>query len=488
VIDPSASSGRTGIQLPPGLRLAGVGVRVGAWFVDSLILGVLHVGFWIAAVAAGVITIDSEAQRQLEASPLTLPTVAPYRVNLTLLAAMMIIFLTLNVLYATVFWWKLRGMPGQRLLSLQVGSAATGQNLSFVRALIRAVTALGIPMAAVAGLLYGVFALETSVPWQDLLNPTPGGPAEAWLSRWSLPLDLALVGALAWPALLLASSAASPRRQGLHDRLAGSLVVGRARAMPAVPYGYYPGYGSAYGASGVYPPGVVPPSVVQPGAWPPGLVPPGATPGEPTGPAVEGDGDAPVAGSANVEGGPTQGSPAPSGMSPWLAPTGRPDARPALQVSTLNRRLAAYVFDCVLVYMVYLLTASVAVAALMPSSAATLDERTFILLGLAGGLEQLLYFAAGWTLRRGTMGQRLFHLRVADAATGKALGTMDAIVRWAVLQGPFALVSIVPGGARDLTILVAAGWILYLYYTTMTDPDQRGLHDRFLNTKVSQDD
>ncbi|MGD0121090.1 MAG: RDD family protein [Candidatus Limnocylindrales bacterium] len=476
--DPSAP-GRAGIQLPPGLGLAGVGVRAGAWLIDTLILGVLHAGFWILVVVAGVVTIDPEAQRQMEASPLMLPTVAPYRVNLTQLAAMMTVFVILNVLYATFFWWKLRGMPGQRLLALQVGSAATGRNLSFGRAVIRAVTAVGIPMATVAGLLFAVFALEASVPWQDLLDAKPGGPAEAWLSKWSLPLDLALLGAVAWPGLLLASMAASPRRQGLHDRLAGSLVVGKTRAIPPTPYGYYPGYGSAYGSPGTILPGTVPPGVVPPGAWPPGVVAPGSPPA---------DLDAPAAESADGEVVPTDGSSAPGGISPWLAPPGRSDARPALLVATVNRRLAAYLFDCALVYMVYLMTASTAVAALLPSSGTTLDERTFILLGLAGGLEQMLYFVSGWTLRRGTLGQRFFHLRVADAVTGKALGPMDALVRWAVLQGPFALVSIAPGGMRDLTILVASGWMLYLYYTTMVDPDQRGLHDRFLNTRVSQED
>ena len=481
--DPAAP-GRAGIQLPPGLGLAGMGARVGAWLIDSLILGVLHVCFWISVVAAGVITIDPEAERQMEASPLTLPTVAPYRANLTLLATLMVVFVVVNVLYAAFFWWKLRGMPGQRLLALQVGAAATGRNLGFGRALVRSVTAVGVPMAAVAGLLFAVFALETSVPWPDLLDPKSGGPAEAWLSKWSLPLDLALVGALAWPALLLASTAASPIRQGLHDRLAGSLVVGRARAVPPPPYGYYAGYGPANEPPGTVPPGVVPPGLVPPGAWPPGawpagVVPPGGTPG---------DLEAPAPGPADVQEGPTDWSSSPGGISPWLAPPGQSEARPALRIATVNRRLAAYLLDCVLVYGVYLVTASIVVAALMPSSATALDERTFILLGLAGGLEQMLYFISGWTLRRGTLGQRLFHLHVADVVSGKALGPMDALVRWAVLQGPFALASIVPGGVRDLTILVAAGWMLYLYYTTITDPDQRGLHDRFLSTKVSQED
>ena len=40
---------------------------------------------------------------------------------------------------------------------------------------------------------------------------------------------------------------------------------------------------------------------------------------------------------------------------------------------------------------------------------------------------------------------------------------------------------------RDVVILVASGWMLYLFYTTIVDPDQRGLHDKFLNSKVTQE-
>jgi hypothetical protein len=122
----------------------------------------------------------------------------------------------------------------------------------------------------------------------------------------------------------------------------------------------------------------------------------------------------------------------------------------------------------------------------MPSTATTLDDRTFIFVGLAGGVEQFIYFATGWVFRGGSIGQRLFHLELADATTGKRLGWIDALVRWAVLQGPFALTTIVPGAMRDVVILVASGWMLYLFYTTIVDRDQRGLHDKFLNSKVTQ--
>ncbi len=497
MIYPIEPRGQAAIQLPPGLRLAGMRVRIGAWLVDSLILGLFHAGFWIVALLVGAVGIDPEAQRQMEASPLTLPDVAPYRANLNLLAAMMAVFVVLNVAYATIFWVRFRGMPGQKLLSLQVRSAGTGMSLSFGRALIRAVVAVGIPMGSVAGLIFAILALETSVPWQAVLDPQPGGPGEVWLSTYALPVDLAILGAFAWPVILLISTVASPLHQGIHDRLADSLVVGKVAPSQSF-YGYYAGYGAAYGPPDSLPPGSLPPGVVPPGAIPPGLAAPGSALGGVEGPAgdasaeapspsAEGQDRLPDAGWTNPYGLPPGQVPGPDKRSPWLSPLGQSGTRSGLHVATVNRRLAAYAVDCVLVYMVYVLTAAAVVATLLPSTTTTLDERTFILLGLVGGLEQMAYFAVGWRLRQGTIGQRLFRLTVTDVTTGKALGWMDVIVRWAVLQGPFALVTIVPEGARDLVILVAGGWILYLFYTTIVDPDQRGLHDRFLNSKVSQD-
>jgi len=507
-----------------------MGVRIGAWLIDSLVLGLLHAGFWVAVVAMGALRIDAEAQRQLEASPLTLPTVAPYQANLPLLAAMMTAFVALNVAYATLFWSRFRGMPGQKLLSVQVGSAATGRNLGLGRAFVRALIAVGIPMGAIAGVLYGALAFESTVPWPDVTNPKSGGPADAWLANWSGPLDLAILGALLWPALLLVWTIASPSRQGLHDRLADSLVVGKGIARVPAFYGYYKGPGQVFGPPGAWPPGAVPPRAVPPRAWPPGAVPPewwppravppdSVTPGsgQPGPPAA----DERLPGSTDLrpaqspmpsgsrgpevqtppgegrppgpEGWPNPGwigpgqSPDPDGKSAWLPPEGRTGVRPRLRGGTMNRRIAAYAFDCVFLYALYVVSASVAVAAFLPSSPASLDDRTLILLGLMGGLEQLVYFVLGWVWRRGTVGQRLFHLRVTDAATGKALGWMDSVVRWAVLQGPFALASIVPGPLQELVIIVAAGWLAYLFFTTLVDSDQRGLHDRFLNSRVRQD-
>ena len=467
--DSSAFPGRIATQLPPGLRVASLGRRIAAFLIDGFILGLLHACFWVVVVVLGVITIDPEAQRQLEAAPLTLPSVAPYRVNLGELAAMMVVFVALNVAYATFFWSRLRGMPGQRILSLQVGSAATGRNLTVGRAFVRALVALGIPIGAVGGLLFAVFALETSVPWTDMMNPQPGGPAEAWLAQYSAPLDLAILGAVLWPAMLLLWTGMNPQRRGLHDRLSGSMVVGKHTG--PVQYGYFPGYGPVYSLPVDASPGAVVPGTVPPAGWPGADGTAGQDPSSPAGD-------------------PSNPQPSPAGpSSSWtgLVPGARPETRDRLRVATINRRISAYAFDCVFVYAAYVLTASIVVATFVPSTATTLDDRTFILVGLAGGLEQFIYFSTGWVFRRGSIGQRLFHLHVTEATTGKPLSWIDALVRWAVLQGPFALTTIVPGAVRDVVILVATGWMLYLFYTTIVDPDQRGLHDKFLNSKVTQE-
>lgn len=466
--------------LPPGLRVAGLGSRIGAWLIDSMVLGVFQVAFWLFAGAVGAVSVDPEAQRQLEASPLVMPTVAPYGANLPLLALLLAAFVVLNVVYAAVCWSRLRGMPGQRLLSLQLGSAATGRNLSLGSGLLRAVLVVGIPIGAVAGISYAALAFETSVPWSDVMNPQPGGPAETWLSAWSNVLLLAVFMALAWPAILLISTATSRLRQGLHDRFTGSLVVGKAATPVWVGSAYGPGTGP-----GSSPPAYGPPPGPPPQHWPPPgiLAPdPASAPGAAGGRSTPGE-------AAPAEPGP--GTPtAPWSQTEWRPPSsafGEPDVRPASRGAVVNRRIAAYLFDCLVVLVISGLTESAITTAWLPSGGPNLDERTYILLGLVGGLEQLAYFTTGWAIWKGTLAQRVMHLRVEDVTTGKALTWPDAVVRWAILQGPFALVTIVPDAARIPVQLVATAWAVFLLSATRNAPDGRGPHDRFLNSRVTRD-
>ena len=465
----SVDPGRGTALLPPGLRVASIWSRIGAWLIDSLILGAFQLAFLGFTLFVGAIRISPEADRQLRASPLVLPTVPPYEVNLTQLALLSGVFVALNVAYATICWARFRGMPGQKLMSLQVGSASSGRNLGYGRAFARAVVALGIPLASLAAVVYGAFAFVSSVPWSEVMKPTVGGKGDAWQATWSGPLDLATLLILAWPAVLLIWTAASPTRQGLHDRVAGSLVVAK---------------GAAPRTAGIRRPGGEP-GFVQPGLGLtpgyPGYLAPPDQPGAPDGPESSGDGWRDPYG---AEGSRARGA---GDGAAWPLEVEGSDAVPARNEATVRRRVMAYLLDCVIVYLVFAVLETAIVMVFMPSATANLDERTYILLGLVGGVWQLAYFTIGWAVLRGTVGQRLRHLRVTDAATGKALGWMDAVVRWAILQGPFALATIVPEAVRLPVVLVAPVWALLLLYSTVNDPNGRGLHDRFLNSRVMPD-
>ena len=444
--------------MPPGLALAGMRQRTVAWFIDGLIFVGSLLVLSIVAEGAGVLSIDPAAAQQIQDSPLVMPSVAPYRADLPVLAGLLGVFVVLNVVYVAVAWARFRGTPGQRVMSLEVASAATGRNLGLGRALVRAVVVVGIPVAALVGLIFGVLAYETSVPWSDVMNPQAGGPAEAWLSTWSDVLFLAIMLAASWPLLVLIWTYMSPTHQGPHDVLAGSLVVAKVRWLGWAAPGYRPGYDPGM-PTGAWPPG----------AWPPGVLPP-PTPSD----------------SAGAEGEPPPTAWDPQMVRP-LAQFDESEAPPKIVAATVGRRVTAYLFDCALIYMIFGLTESILAMAFLPSSTAVIDERTFILLGLVGGFEQLVYFTTGWVVWQGTLAQKLMHLRVADATTGKSMGWLDAVVRWAVLQGPFALATIAPEATRILVILAASSWAMFLLYTTSNSPDLRGLHDRFLNSRVTQD-
>jgi hypothetical protein len=464
--------------LPAGLEVARMSARLGAWLVDTFIFVVLAFVVLAVASAAGAISVNPEAQVQLANSPGTLPTVTPYLANLPLLAVFAAGFIVANVVYATVFVARMRGLPGQLINSLQVGDFETGRNLSLGRSFVRAVVSVGIPSAGAAVFLYLAMALASAVLWSDVVDPQPGGPAELWLSGRSIPMMLALAALFAWPPLLLILTASSPRRRGPHDLAAGSQVVGRVRR----PYGYGVAAGGAPWLSF------------------------GAAPGMP-----DATDDAQPA-TSSADPGPAELPQ--SRLDTWLDTLlrrPRPAAygsdstrvpmwpRPAvdgelparLPGATVSRRVVAYALDSVIVYTIFgfvqtLLLLSVFKTAISPdTSLPIVDEKTSILLGLMGGIVQIIYFVPSWAILKATLGQRITHISVADATTGKPLGWMDAFLRWAIVQGPFALVTIVPQVAVGFVSFLGMLWLFFLLRATQNNADWRGLHDRFVNSRVA---
>ncbi len=156
--------------------------RVMAWWLDSLIVAVP--ALILAAVLGGM------------ANPTGLPLFGA-----SLVAS--IIAVGIHLLYFVAFWTgSAQATPGMRLMKLRIGDAKAGAVLTVQQGIVRWL-AIG-----------GVFQLVEIIP------------------------DLAIIGAMAsflWVTVLLATTATSATKQGLHDRAADTALVQPAGAQtPAV--------------------------------------------------------------------------------------------------------------------------------------------------------------------------------------------------------------------------------------------------------------
>lgn len=180
--------------LPLAAPVAMLGRRSAAYLVDSLIiglaylvLGILFDSFFGPLVAA---TPDGQA--------LVVVAVNPLRVALELTATLVV-----DALYFAGCWSRWGATPAQRALRVRVlleHAAGSADD-----------TSVALPLEA-AGRRWAVLAV---------LPIAMGSLAGSGAIDVSV---LALVNG-AWFLLLLASTAADPLRRGLHDRVAGTIVV-----------------------------------------------------------------------------------------------------------------------------------------------------------------------------------------------------------------------------------------------------------------------
>jgi hypothetical protein len=463
------------MPLPVGLRVAGVGARLGAWFLDLLVFGLLSLIPLVLAIATGAVGLNQEAARQLGVNPSVEPTVPLLTLNAALLIASCVAWVVMAIVYTAACWARFRGLPGQRLLSLQVADAATGKNLSLPRAAWRAVLVSGIPAAATAVLLVAVCELLATVVPADV-----GGAGETnyinstYNNAGGDLVSLCSMASWGWPVLLLISTVASRDRRGLHDRLVRSVVVGRPKAFGAwgsaygpVPYGppgcpYGPGPG--YAAWPVYPYGPQPSAPDQPQA---DLAPGGQLPAS---------GDLPPAASG---GKPAESKAAAGNDNPQVFGAKLPAG---LRVASFNRRVVAYVVDNVIALVLFGGIAMALEGSSDPSG--TPPERIAMIAGLIGGIVQAVYFVATWSIWRGSIGQKALGLQVGDESTGHRLSPADSLVRWALLQGPLALYLAVPYMLRPAFGILTIGWAWLLSFSARRDPDRRGYHDRIAHSLV----
>jgi uncharacterized RDD family membrane protein YckC len=197
------------MSLPLAAPIAPLGRRSAAYLIDSLVIGVAYLvlGIFFDSIFGPLVAATADGQA------LVVVAVNPLRVALELTATLVV-----DALYFAGCWSRWGATPGQRVLRIRV-------------LLERATGSAGAGPAATGSAAAGS-AHDTSVAL----------PLEAAGRRWAvlavLPIatgSLAGSGAIdvsvltvvngAWFLLLLASTAADPLRRGLHDRVAGTIVV-----------------------------------------------------------------------------------------------------------------------------------------------------------------------------------------------------------------------------------------------------------------------
>jgi uncharacterized RDD family membrane protein YckC len=242
-----------------------------------VLIGLLGLIPMILALTTGAVSFNRDALDQIQPdalSPYADVTAPLLNVNAGALAFVLAIFVGMSAVYYAGSWVAYGGTPGQRALKVHVAELADGSNLSIGRSLLRWVALDGL------GLAFGCIAI---VAFLDALSTMP---TSSWLdpyavrsSSYSVGMgsNVASIASFIWLVILIASAAMHRDRRGVHDRIAGSLVVSPQPAYPIYPrYPHPPQPG--------FPPPGYPPQAYQgypPQGGPAYPYPPQAYPGYP---------------------------------------------------------------------------------------------------------------------------------------------------------------------------------------------------------------
>ena len=192
------------MSLPLAAPIAPLGRRSAAYLVDSLVIGVAYLvlGILFDSIFGPLVAATPDGQA------LVVVAVNPLRVALELTATLVV-----DALYFAGCWSRWGATPGQRVLRIRVlleratGSAGAGP----AGAGPAHETSVALPLEA-AGRRWAVLAVL---------------PIATGSLAGSGAIDVSVLTVVngAWFLLLLASTAADPLRRGLHDRVAGTIVV-----------------------------------------------------------------------------------------------------------------------------------------------------------------------------------------------------------------------------------------------------------------------
>lgn len=176
----------------------------------------------------------------------------------------------------------------------------------------------------------------------------------------------------------------------------------------------------------------------------------------------------------------------------WSAPppgsTKDPGPAPGVAYADLGIRIGAYIIDVIIVGILFVVIGGIILGVLAGISGAVGVVLGFVFLVAFNAAFSAIYFIYGWTKLRASPGQKMLGLETVNAADGATLPQPQAIRRWLVLFGPFVALSalqlVVGTTLGSLFGLISLGYLIYLLYTTNSDPKRQGFHDHYASTVV----
>ena len=289
---PANATSDGSVTVPAGTRPATMGYRIGAWFLDSILVGLLGIIPFIGAIVTGAVSLNQRALDQVDTYsnfPFDGVTAPLIKANLSLLVFWAAVYVAINAAYFVVSWVGSGATPFQRLLKIRVVDRWSSRNLTVSQASLRWFV------------LYGIGLIVSLIPLVFIVDWVTKTPTNQWLGssyRYSGGLSSGLGaeytllswGSTIWAIALLIAAATNSTRRGIHDRLAGSVVLSPLQTpapwpgYPPQAGPYWPGYPPQ---AGPYwpPPGAYPPQPVylpQAGSEssPPATMPPETPPAE----------------------------------------------------------------------------------------------------------------------------------------------------------------------------------------------------------------
>jgi hypothetical protein len=216
-----------------GFVVAGMGRRLVAWIVDAIVASFLVIVPFSVAIASRAVTVNSDVIDKVANDSRSVINEPLLNINVTVVWLAVAGWVVLRAAYFAGSWTLFGGTLAQRLLSIDVLTVEDAdKRLPVGRAIVRWLALEGVGQIATAVALAILIQVLASVPFSE----TSYGAA---ISRSAVAVDpqgrvanslssVASWGSGLWSIVLLVSVATNVFKRGVHDRLAGSIVLARS--------------------------------------------------------------------------------------------------------------------------------------------------------------------------------------------------------------------------------------------------------------------